>query len=87
MEKKKSIFDKLRPLLLSLIVGILSVFFFAEIILIAFLIYVWYSAPANTSANYLEEGIIITIILTILTYFMKMKFDKLVSSEKKKNLL
>ena len=83
MEKKKSIFDKLRPVLLSTILGILSVFIVAEIILIAFLIYVWYSAPANTSANYLEEGIIITIILTILTYFMKMKFDKLVSSEKK----
>ncbi|MEA5405389.1 hypothetical protein VB776_20795 [Arcicella sp. DC2W] len=86
MQKKKSIFDKLRPLLLSLIAGILSVFFFVEIILVAFLIYIWYSTPANTSANYLEEGIIITIILTILTYFMKVKFDKLVSSEKKKIL-
>ncbi|MBB6002263.1 hypothetical protein [Arcicella rosea] len=83
MEKKKSVFDKLRPVLLSTILGILSVFIVAEIILIGFLIYVWYADPTNSSTNYLEEGIIITIILTALTYFMKIKFDKLVSAEKK----
>lgn len=81
MQKKRTIFDKLRPVLLSTIVGILSVFIIVEIILIAFMIYIWYADPVNTTSNHLEEGIIALIILTILTYFMKTKFGKLVEKK------
>ena len=81
MENKKSVFDKLRPLLLSTVVAILSLFIVVEAILIAFLIYIWYADPANNSSNHIEEGIIALIILTLLTYVMKVRFSKLVEKK------
>ncbi len=77
MQAKKSPFDKLRPILLAVIVGILSIFLLAEIILLGFLGYIWYVNPENVKTDYLEEGIIGLIILTILTYFLRMNFTGL----------
>ncbi len=77
MEKKKSIFDKLRPVLISSVIGILSVFLVVEIILTAFLFYIWYADPANNSSNHIEEGIVALIVVTFLTYLMKKNFTSI----------
>lgn len=74
-------FAQLRPMLLSIVVGILSLFGIVQIVLMIFLGYTWYKNPIMVTQNHLDAGIIVLSLLMILTYFMKYKFQRLMAKK------
>jgi membrane-bound metal-dependent hydrolase YbcI (DUF457 family) len=79
MAEKENPFKNLRPLLLSAIIGILQVFLFAEILIIAVMAYSWKKDPVSFIQNHTDKGLIVLVIVLILTYLVKRKIYKLLN--------
>ena len=77
MEEKENPFKNLRPMLLSLIFGILQVFFWVEILIIAVMAYFWNKDPISFTQNHTDKGLIVLVIVLILTYLVKRNINKL----------
>ena len=71
MSEKENIFKNLKPLLLSAIVGILQVFIFVELLIMAVMAYSWNKNPPLFFQNHTDKGLIVLIIVLILTYLVK----------------
>lgn len=80
MTAKENPFKNLRPLLLSAIIGILQVFLFVEILIIAVMSYSWKKDPDLFIQNHTDKGLIVLFIVLILTYFVKRKIHKLLKN-------
>lgn len=80
MTEKENIFKNIRPILLSIITAILQVFFFAELIIIAVLAYLWNKDPLLFNQNHHDKGLIVLIIVLILTYLVKRNIHKLLKN-------
>jgi hypothetical protein len=78
MSEKENPFKNLRPMLLSLIFGILQVFFWVEILIIAVMTYFWYKNPILFTQNHTDKGLIVLVIVLILTYLVKRNINKLI---------
>jgi membrane-bound metal-dependent hydrolase YbcI (DUF457 family) len=77
MAEKGNPFKNLRPLVLSVIIGILQVFLFAELLIIAVMAYSWKKYPVLFIQNHTDKGLIVVIIVLILTYLVKRNIHKL----------
>jgi hypothetical protein len=77
MSEKENPFSNLRPMLLSLITGILQVFLFAEGLIIAVMVYFWNKDPLLFTQNHTDKGLIVLVIVLILTYLVKRNINKL----------
>jgi len=71
MAHKENIFNNLRPILISVIIGILQVFIFAELLIIALMVYSWNENPLLFAQNRTDRGLIAFTIVLILTYSVK----------------
>ena len=80
MAEKENIFRNIRLILLSVIIGILQVFFFAELLIIAIMIYSWKKFPILFFQNHTDKGLIVLIIVLILTYLVKRNIHKLLKN-------
>ena len=80
MEEKENIFKNLRPMLLSIIIGILQVFIFAELLIIAVMAYSWNKDSVSFTQNQTDKGLIVLIIVLVLTYLMKRNIHKLLKN-------
>lgn len=80
MEEKEYIIKNLRPILLSVIIGILQVFLFAELLIIAVMAYSWVKYPLLFVKNYNNKGLIVLVIVLILTYSVKRIIQKLLKN-------
>ncbi|MEY4541790.1 MAG: hypothetical protein RLZZ306_3547 [Bacteroidota bacterium] len=77
MQEKEKPFKNLRPLLLSVIIGILQVFLFAELLIIAVMAYSWKKDQVLFIQNHTDKGLIVLVIVLILTYLVKRNIHKL----------
>lgn len=77
MSKKENPFKSLRPLMVSAIIGILQVFLFAELLIIAVMAYSWKKDPVLFIQNHTDKGLIVLVIVLILTYLVKRNIHKL----------
>jgi ABC-type phosphate transport system permease subunit len=77
MSEKENPFKNLRPMLLSVIIGILQVFLFAEGLIIAVMVYSWNKDPISFTQNQNDKGLIVLVIVLILTYLVKRNINKL----------
>ena len=77
MAEKENLFKNLRPILLSVIIGILQVFLFAELLIIAVMAYSWKKNPQLFTQNHTDKGLIVLLIVLILTYLVKRNIHKL----------
>ena len=77
MSEKEKPFKNLRPLLLSAIIGILQVFLFAELLIIAVMAYSWKKDPVLFIQNHTDKGLIVLAIVLVLTYLVKRNIHKL----------
>jgi hypothetical protein len=77
MSEKGKPYKNLRPLLLSAIIGILQVFLFAEILIIAVMAYSWKKDSVLFIQNHTDKGLIVLVIVLGLTYLVKRKIYKL----------
>ena len=82
MQEKEKPFQNLRPLLISAIIGILQVFLFAELLIMAVMAYSWKKDPVLFIQNYTDKGLIVLVIVLILTYLVKRNIHKLLKSHK-----
>ena len=80
MSEKEKPFKNLRPLLLSVIVGILQVFIFSELLIIAVMAYFWKKDPVLFIQNHTDKGLIVLIIVLVLTYLVKRNIHKLIKN-------
>lgn len=80
MSEKEKPFKNLRSLLLSIITGILQVFIFSELLIIAVMAYSWKKAPALFIQNHTDKGLIVLIVVMILTYLVKRNIYKLLKN-------
>ena len=80
MSEKEKPFKNLRPLLLSVIVGILQVFIFSELLIIAVMAYSWEKDHVLFIQNHNDKGLIVLIIVLILTYLVKRNIHKLIKN-------
>jgi hypothetical protein len=80
MAEEEKPFKNLRPLLLSVIIGILQVFLFAEILIIAVMAYSWKKDSVLFIQNHTDKGLIVLVIVLILTYLVKQKIYKLLKN-------
>ena len=80
MSEKEKPFKNLIPLLLSVIVGILQVFIFSELLIIAVMAYSWKKDPVLFIQNHTDKGLIVLIIVLILTYLVKRNIHKLIKN-------
>jgi hypothetical protein len=80
MAEKENIFKNLRPILISLILGILQVFIFAELLIIAVMAYSWNKNPQLFTENHTDKGFIVLLIVLILTYLVKRNIHKLLKN-------
>jgi membrane-bound metal-dependent hydrolase YbcI (DUF457 family) len=80
MAEKEKIFKNLRPFLLSAIIGILQVFLFAELLIMAVMAYSWKINSVLFIQNHTDKGLIVLVIVLILTYLMKRKIYKLLKN-------
>jgi hypothetical protein len=78
MSDKSNPFDNLRPMLLSVMVGILQLFIWVEILIIAVMLYAWQKDAILFTQNNTDKGLIILVIVLILTYLVKRNINKLV---------
>ena len=79
MAEKENIFKNLRPILLSVIIGILQVFLFAELLIIAIMAYSWKKDSVLFIQNYTDKGLVVLVIVLILTYLVKRNIHKLLN--------
>jgi hypothetical protein len=77
MSEKENPFKNLRPMLLSVISGILQVFLFAEGLIIAVMAYSWNKDSVLFIQNHTDKGLIVLVIVLILTYLVKRNIHKL----------
>jgi hypothetical protein len=77
MAEKEKLFENLRPLLISAIIGILQVFLFAEILIIVVMAYSWKKDKVLFIQNHTHKGLIVLVIVLILTYLVKRNIHKL----------
>lgn len=77
MSNKSNPLDNLRPMLLSVTVGILQVFIWVEVLIIAVMIYTWQKDTILFIQNSTDKGLIILVIVLILTYLAKRNIHKL----------
>lgn len=82
MAEKENIFKNLRPILISLIIGILEVFIFVELLIMTVMIYSWNKNPQLFTQNHTDKGFIVLLIVLILTYSVKRNIHKLLKSHK-----
>ncbi|MEA5459561.1 hypothetical protein VB796_10945 [Arcicella sp. LKC2W] len=80
MYNKSNPFDNLRPMLLSVTVGILQVFISVEILIILVMLYAWQKDAILFIQNSTDKGLIILVIVLILTYLVKRKIHKLLKN-------
>ena len=80
MAEKEKLFQNLRPILLSVIIGILQVFLFAELLIIAVMAYSWRDNPVLFKQNHTDKGLTVLIIVLILTYLVKRNIHKLLKN-------
>jgi membrane-bound metal-dependent hydrolase YbcI (DUF457 family) len=80
MAEKENIFKNLRPILISVIIGILQVFIFAELLIIAVMAYSWNKNPLLFTQNHTDKGIIVLVIVLILTYLVKQNIRTLLKN-------
>ena len=77
MAEKENPFENLKPLLLSIIIGILQVFLFAELLIIVVMAYSWKKNSVLFIQNHTDKGLIILVIVLIFTYLVKQNVHKL----------
>lgn len=77
MSNKSNPLDNLRPILLSVTVGILQVFIWVEVLIIAVMLYAWQKDTILFIQNSTDKGLIILVIVLILTYLVKRNINKL----------
>jgi hypothetical protein len=80
MSDKSNPFDNLRPILLSVTVGILQVFIWVEILIILVMLYAWQKDAILFIQNSTDKGLIILVIVLILTYLVKRNINKLLKN-------
>lgn len=80
MIAKENIFKNLRPILLSIITGILQVFLFAELLIMAVMAYSWNKNSPLFFQNHTDKGFIVIIFVLILTYLVKRNIHKLLKN-------
>ena len=80
MAEKENRFKNLRPILLSVIIGILQVFLFTELLIITVMAYSWKKSPQLFIQNHTDKGLIVLVIVLILTYLIKRKIHKLLKN-------
>lgn len=80
MQEKEKPFKNLRPLLLSAIIGILQVFLFAELLIIAVMAYSWKKDSVLFIQNHTDKGLVVLVIVLILTYLVKRNIHKLLKN-------
>jgi hypothetical protein len=80
MPKKPNPFQNLRPMLLGVTIGILQLFLWTEILIMAVLGYFWYRNPTEALKNNTPKGFAVLGVLLILTFIMKKKMEKLLKS-------
>ena len=77
MPKKQNTFQNLRPILLAITIGILQVFLWTEILIMAVLGYFWIRNPEEAIKNNTPKGFVVLGVLLILTFLMKRKIGSL----------
>ncbi len=77
MAEKENPFENLKPLLLSIIIGILQVFLFAELLIIVVMAYSWKKNSVLFIQNHTDKGLVVLVIVLILTYLVKQNVHKL----------
>jgi hypothetical protein len=77
MPEKTNPFQNLRPMLLGITIGILQLFLWTEILIMAVLGYFWYTNPEEALKNNTPKGFAVLGVLLILTFLMKKKIEKL----------
>jgi hypothetical protein len=80
MAEKENIFKNLRPILLSVIIGILQVFLFAELLIIALMEYSWKKDPVLFIQNHTDKGLIVLVIILFLMYLIERNINKLLKN-------
>jgi len=80
MSDKSNPFDNLRPILLSVTVGILQVFIWVEILIILVMLYAWQKDTILFTQNSTDKGLIVLVIVLILTYLVKRNIHKLLKN-------
>jgi hypothetical protein len=81
MPEKPNLFQNLRPILLGVIIGILQLFLWVEMLIMAVLGYFWVKNPTEALKNNTPKGFIVLGVLLILTFLMKRKIEKLLKNE------
>jgi hypothetical protein len=79
MSDKSNSIDNLRPILLSVIIGILQLFIWIEILVILVMIYAWQKDSVSFTQSSTDKGLIVVSIVLFLTYFAKRKISKLLT--------
>lgn len=77
MPEKQKLFQNLRPMLLGITIGILQLFFWVEVLLMAFLGYFWNKNPEEAVKNNTPKGFAVLGVLCVLTFLMKRKIGNL----------
>jgi hypothetical protein len=77
MSQKLNSFENLRPILLSVTVGILQVFIWVEILIILIMLYAWQKDAILFTQNSTDKGLIVLSIVLFLTYLAKRNISKL----------
>ncbi|PWK28998.1 hypothetical protein LV89_00552 [Arcicella aurantiaca] len=80
MSEKSNPFDNLRPILLSVIIGILQLFIWIEILVILVMMYAWQKDSVSFTQNSTDKGLIVLVIVLILTYLVKRNIHKLLKN-------
>jgi hypothetical protein len=80
MPTKQNPFQNLRPMLLGITIGILQLFFWVELLLMAMLGYFWAKNPLEAPKNNTPEGFAVLGVLLILTFIMKRKISSLLKN-------
>lgn len=77
MPEKQNLFQNLRQMLLAITIGILQLFFWVEVLVMAVLGYFWVKNPQEALKNNTPKGFAVLGVLLILTFLMKKKMSSL----------
>jgi hypothetical protein len=77
MPEKPNPFQNLRPILLGVTIGILQLFLWVEILIMAVLGYFWVKDPSEALKNNTPKGFAVLGVLLILTFIAKKKMETL----------
>jgi hypothetical protein len=77
MPEKPNPFQNLRPILLGVTIGILQLFLWVEILIMAVLGYFWLKDPSEALKNNTPKGFAVLGVLLILTFIAKKKMETL----------